>query len=98
MNKKILVVLKNPPVSFMVDGIVGRKFFKGVKNLSCFQEKLALYIPYSGDSNIAYIQEMSDEDVADMEERLEAQKKKKARELKAILVKPNFKFPSGKSS
>ena len=97
MTKKILVVLKNPPVSFMVDGIVGRKFLKGIKSLNCFQEGLALYIPYSIDSNIAYVQEMSSEDVVDMEDRLEEQKEK-ARELKAKLLKPKFKFPPGKSS
>ena len=97
MNKKILVVLKNPPVSFMVDGIIRRKSLKGIKNLGCFQEGLALYIPYSIDSNIAYIQEMSSEDVVDMEDRLEEQKEK-ARELKAKLIKPKFKFPPGKPS
>lgn len=90
MNKKILIVLKNPPVSFMVDGLVGRKFLKGVKNLSCFQEGLALYIPYSVDSNIAYIQEMSDEDVEAVKAKLLAQRSK--------LEKPKFKFPQGKPS
>lgn len=97
MDKKILVVLKNPPVSFMVDGIIGKKSLKGVKNLGCFQEGLALYIPYSGDSNIAYIQEMSDEDVEEMNEKIEMQKEK-VREMRAKLIKPKFKMPSGKSN
>lgn len=97
MDKKILVVLKNPPVSFMVDGIVGRKFLKGVKNLGCFQEGLALYIPYSGDSNIAYIQEMTDDDVEEMQERI-AETNKKRKEMRAKLIKPKFKFPPGKSN
>lgn len=95
MDKKILVVLKNPPVSFMVDCIEGKKFLKGVKNLSCFQDQLALYIPYSGDSNIAYIQEMSDEDIEQMNEGIERQKEK-VREMRAKLIKPKFKMPSGK--
>ena len=90
MDKKILVVLKNPPVSFMVDGIIGRKSLKGIKNLGCFQEGLALYIPYSGDSNIAYIQEMTDDDVEAMKEKI--------LEQRAKLAKPKFKFPPGKSS
>ena len=97
MSKKYLVVMKNPPSSFMVDGFVGRKFMKGVKNLSCFQDGQALCIPYSGDCNIAYISEMTKEEILDMEERLEIQKEK-ARELKAKLVKPKFKFPPGKPS
>ena len=90
MSKKYLVVLKNPPVSFMVDGFVGKKFLKGIKNLFCFQEKLALYIPILTNSNISYVQEMSDDDVEAMEEKI--------LEQRAKLVKPKFKFPSGKSS
>jgi len=97
MSKKFLVVLKNPPSSFMVDGFVGRKFLKGVKNLFCFQEGLALYLPYSVHSNIAYISEMSADEIVEMEESLEAQKEK-IREMRAKLVKPKFKFPPGKPS
>ena len=92
MNKKILVVLKNPPVSFMVDGIIRKKSLKGIKNLGCFQEGLALYIPYSVDSNIAYIQEMSEDDVKTMEEKILKQR------AQLEIVKPGFRIPKKRTN
>jgi len=97
-DKKYLVVLKNPPASFMVDGFVGKKFLKGVKNLSCFQDGQALCIPYAVDCNIAYITEMTTEEILEMEESIEAQnEKRKALRAKLIKVKPHFDIPSKKT-
>ena len=92
MNKKFLVVLKNPPSSFMVDGYENVKFFKQVKAVSFIQEGLRLWIPVSIDSSIAYISEMTGEEVMEMEERLKEQKEK-AREMRAKLIKPKLKLP-----
>jgi len=90
MSKKYLIVLKNPPVSFMVDSYESADFLKNVKSVCCTQEDLLLWIPVSSDSNISYIQEMTDEDVKGMEEKIAEQRSK--------IVKPKFKFPPGKSN
>ena len=97
MSKKYLVVLKNPMTSFMVDGYENVKFLKKCKAVNFIQEGLQLWVPVNIDSNIAYISEMSEEEIAEMVESLEAQKEK-IRELRAKLVKPKFKFPAGKPS
>jgi len=98
MSKKYLIVLKNPPVSFMVDSYESSDFLKNVKSVCCTQEDLLLWIPVSSDSNISYIQEMSDADIEEMKERMEEMdKKKKEMRAKLLKVKPGFKIPSGKS-
>ena len=95
MSKKYLVVLKNPPSSFMVDGYTDNKILKQMKMASFIQEDMALWIPIDMKCNIAYISEMTDEEVLAMEERLEAQKEKQ-RELSSKLVKPKLKTFSTK--
>lgn len=96
MSKKYLVVLKNPGASFMVDGIVG-KFPRRIKSMDFMQEGKMLYISVHADSNIAYIQEMTDEEIEEVEIRIVEMKDKLA-EMRAKLVKPKFKFPVGKPS
>lgn len=95
MSKKFLVVLKNPPTSFMVDGYDDLKFIKRLKAVGFIQEGLRLWIPINIDSNIAYVSEMSKEEIIEMEKSLEAQKEK-LRELRAKLVKPRLKTFSTK--
>jgi len=87
MSKKYLIVMKNPPVSFMVDSFESANFLKNVKSVSCMQEDLILWIPVDINSNISYIQEMSDEDVKAMEEKILKQR------AKLEIVKPGFKIP-----
>lgn len=82
MNKKYLIVLKNPPASFMIDGFDNDRFLKDVKNIGCLQENLSLWIPTSSDCNISYIQEMTEEEVIEFEARIA--------KLKAKLVKAQF--------
>ena len=96
MSKKYLVVLKNPGASFMVDGIVG-KFPRHFKSMDFMQERKLLYIPVHADSNIAYIQEMIDEEIEEFEMRI-AERKEKLSEKRTKLVRPKFKFPPGKPS
>jgi len=99
MSKKYLVVLKNPPVSFMVDSYE-KGFVKFMKNWAgaFTQEGLALYIPYSSDNNISYVQEMSDADVEEIKEKIEEMaKQKKEKRAKLLKVQPGFKIPSKKS-
>lgn len=92
MNKKHLVVLKNPPVSFMVDSFENASFLKNVKSVSCMQEDLMLWIPVNIDSNISYIQEMSDDDVKAMNEKILKQR------AQLEIVKPGFRFPKKRDS
>lgn len=89
MNKKCLVVLKNPGTSFMVDGIVG-KFPRHLKSMDFMQEGNRLWIPISQDSNIAYVMEMSEEDVMAFTEKIA--------KLRSKLVRPEYKIPPGKPS
>ena len=96
MSKKYLVVIKNPGASFMVDAIVG-KFPRFLKSMDFMQEGKMLYIPVRVDSNIAYIQEMTDEEIEEVEIRIEEMKDKLA-EMRSKLVKAKFKFPKGKPS
>ncbi len=88
MGKKYLVVLKNPATSFMVDSFEEAKFLKGVSAVSCVQENNMLWIPISSDSNIAYVMEMSEEDVEAFEEQIANVRNK--------IVKPKFVIPKGK--
>lgn len=83
---KYLIALKNPPSSFMVDGFDNSKFLEFIKNIGCFQEGLSLWITTESDCNIAYIQEMSKEEVELYEEKLA--------QLKAKLIKPKFIPPT----
>lgn len=86
--------MKNPPSSFMVDSFE-KGFLKFMKHfaLSFIQDGLQLWIPIQVDSNIAYVIEMTDDEIEAMNERLEKQKEK-ARELLSKLVKPAKTFPS----
>jgi len=98
MSKKYLIVLKNPPVSFMVDGLDEGKMIIDIQHISCYQDSLSLWIPMNIDCNISYIQEMSDADIEEMQLRIEEMdKQKKEMRAKLLKVKPGFKIPSGKS-
>jgi len=92
MSKKYLVVLKNPPVSFMVDSYESADFLKNVKNVCCTQEDLLLWIPVSSDSNISYIQEMTDDDVKEMEAKILKQR------AKLEIVNPGFTIPKKRTN
>ena len=96
MNKKYLVVMKNPGASFMVNGFVG-KFPKLFKSMDFMVEGKMLWVPIRADSNIAYIQEMTDEEIEEFEMRI-AEMKEKLNQMRAKLLKPKFKFPPGKPS
>ena len=90
MNKsKYLVVLKTPGTSFMVD-TCDKGFLKDTKYASFIQEDKMLWIPISIDSNIAYIMEMSAEDVDAFEESV----------LKARgrILKPKFTIPAKRTN
>lgn len=89
MNKKYLVVLKNPGTSFMVDSCE-KGFLKHIKYAAFIQEDKMLWIPVSTDCNVAYVMEMSEEDVAAFEEKIAT--------LRSQIVKPKFKFPVEKPS
>ena len=96
MSEKYLVMLKNPIASFVVDGFVG-KFSKLLKSIDFMQEGKMLWVPIQADSNIAYIQEMTDEEIEEFEMRI-AEMKEKLNQMRAKLLKPKFKFPPGKPS
>jgi len=98
MSKKYLIVLKNPPVSFMVDSFDEKEFFHNVKSVSCIQEEMGLLIPINSSSNISYIQEMTEDDIVEMKERMEEMdKQKKEMRAKLLKVQPGFKIPSKKT-
>ena len=84
MSEKYLVVLKNPGTSFMVDPSE-HDFTEKVECAIFLQEDKNLWIPVSVDSNIAYIMEMSEEDVAEFNHSIEMMRNK--------LSKPKLTIP-----
>ena len=92
MNKKFLIVMKNPPVSFMVDSLDEGKLITDINHLSCYQDGLSLWIPVKTDSNIAYIQEMSEDDVKAMKEKILKQR------AQLEIVKPGFRIPKKRTN
>ncbi|MBA7497064.1 hypothetical protein ES702_07673 [subsurface metagenome] len=85
-----LVAIKNPAANFLVDSY--DDLFKDEEVMKFTQDGLLLIIPLHVNSNIAYINELSEEQVETFKESI----RQAAGRIETI--KPGFKFPKKRSN
>lgn len=93
MKNKFMLVLKNPPSSIMVDNY--ENYLKDDQVVKFTEDGLLLVVPISVDWNIAYIKELSPEEVRDLVTYNEKQKEA-IRKKMSSLITPTLKIPKGK--
>lgn len=93
MKNKFMLVLKSPPSSIMVDNY--ENYFKDSQVMKFTEEGLLLVVPLSVDCNIAYLKELSPEEVRDLVAYNE-KRKEEIRKKMGQLITPDLKIPSTK--
>ena len=68
MKNKFMLILKNPPTTMIIDSIPDATGYEEeVMNLT--QDGMQLIIPISSESNIAFIKEVTPEEIEEMEKQ-----------------------------
>ena len=92
-GNKFLVVLKNPPLSFIVDNFDTSPLEQEVEATRMFtQDGLLLFVTKNVDANIAYVQELTQKMEDDIKKRVEERLSERK------IVRPDYLRKGGRDS